>query len=413
MSIFVDETTKIVVQGITGRDGSFHAMQMKDYGSKIVAGVTPGKGGQNLDGIPIFNTVKDAVDATGANTSVIYVPVAFAIDAIYEAADAGMRLVVCITEGVPANDMLDVYNYLKDKDCRLIGPNCPGIISPGKTKVGIMPAQIHKQGKVGVVSRSGTLTYEVVYNLTLKGLGQSTCLGIGGDQIIGTNFIDCLAAFQADPETEAIVMIGEIGGSDEEDAAKYIEANVDKPVVAFIAGRTAPPGKRMGHAGAIISGGTGTAVEKVKALNASGIPVAETPADIAVLTMDALLKAEEAKKKAAAKKKTAPKKKAAKKKATVKKTAKKTTKKKTAAKKKVAPKKKKATKKKVATRKKAAAGKKVAKKKVTKKKTAAKKKVARKKVTKKKATTKKKTTAKRTTSKKKAAKSRRGKGKRR
>jgi succinyl-CoA synthetase alpha subunit len=413
MSIFVDETTKIVVQGITGRDGSFHAKQMKEYGSKVVAGVTPGKGGQNLDGIPIFNTVRDAVDATGANTSVIYVPVAFAIDAIYEAADAGVRLVVCITEGVPANDMLDVYNYLKDKDCRLIGPNCPGIISPGKTKVGIMPAQIHKQGKVGVVSRSGTLTYEVVYNLTLKDLGQSTCIGIGGDQIIGTNFIDCLAAFQADPETEAIVMIGEIGGSDEEDAARYIETNVDKPVVAFIAGRTAPPGKRMGHAGAIISGGTGTAEEKVKALNASGIPVAETPAHIAVLTMDVLLKAGEAKKKtqatkkAAAKKKTAPKKKAAKKKATVKKTTKK----------KVAPKKKKATKKKVVTRKKVATGKKVAKKKVTKKKAAAKKKAAKKKVTKKKSTkkaaTKKKTTEKRTTPKKKTAKSRRGKGKRR
>lgn len=411
MSIFVDETTKIVVQGITGRDGSFHTMQMKEYGSKVVAGVTPGKGGQNLDGIPIFNTVRDAVDASGANTSVIYVPVAFAVDAIYEAADAGVRLVVCITEGVPANDMLDVYNFLKDKNCRLIGPNCPGVISPGKTKVGIMPAQIHKPGNVGVVSRSGTLTYEVVYNLSLKDLGQSTCIGIGGDQIIGTSFIDCLAAFQADPETEAIVMIGEIGGTDEEDAARYIEANVDKPVIAFIAGRTAPPGKRMGHAGAIISGGTGTAEEKVKALNASGIPVAETPAHIAVLTMDALLKAEEAKKKAPARKKTAPKKKAAKKKATVKKTAKKPTKKK------AAPKKKKATKKKVVTRKKAAAGKKVAKKKVAKKKTAAKKKAAKKTVTKKKSTkkaaTKKKTAAKRTTPKKKTAKSRRGKGKRR
>lgn len=408
MSIFVDETTKIVVQGITGRDGSFHTMQMKEYGSKVVAGVTPGKGGQNLDGIPIFNTVRDAVDASGANTSVIYVPVAFAVDAIYEAADAGVRLIVCITEGVPANDMLNVYNYLKDKNCRLIGPNCPGVISPGKTKVGIMPAQIHKPGNVGVVSRSGTLTYEVVYNLSLKDLGQSTCIGIGGDQIIGTSFIDCLAAFQADPETEAIVMIGEIGGTDEEDAARYIEANVDKPVIAFIAGRTAPPGKRMGHAGAIISGGTGTAEEKVKALNASGIPVAETPAHIAVLTMDALLKAEEAKKKAPARKKTAPKKKAAKKKATVKKTAKKPTKKK------AAPRKKKATKKKVVTRKKAAAGKKIAKKKVAKKKTAKKatKKKAVKKVTKKKVT-KKKTTAKRTTPKKKTAKSRRGKGKRR
>ena len=311
MSIFVDGKTKIVVQGITGRDGSFHARQMKEYGAKVVAGVTPGKGGQDFDGIPIFNTVEEAVKATKANTSVIYVPVAFAVDAIYEAADAGIKLVVCITEGVPANDMLYVYNYLQDKDCRLIGPNCPGIISPGKTKVGIMPGQIHKRGKVGLVSRSGTLTYEVVYNLTLAGLGQSTCIGIGGDQIIGTNFIDCLTAFQDDPGTEAIVMIGEIGGSDEEEAATFIKKNVDKPVVAFIAGRTAPPGKRMGHAGAIISGGTGTAADKIKALNAAGIPVAETPAQVAEIMTDLIKKAKEAKKKEtvkAAKKKTTKKK---------------------------------------------------------------------------------------------------------
>jgi succinyl-CoA synthetase alpha subunit len=338
MSIFVDNKTKIVVQGITGRDGSFHAKQMKEYGSRVVAGVTPGKGGQFLDGIPIYNTVADAVNATGANTSVIYVPVAFAVDAIYEAADAGVRLVVCITEGIPANDMLNVYNYLKTRDCRLIGPNCPGIISPGKTKVGIMPGHIHKPGKVGVVSRSGTLTYEVVYNLTLAGLGQSTCIGIGGDQIIGTNFIDCLGAFQADPSTNAIVMIGEIGGSDEEEAAKYIKRNVTKPVVSFIAGRTAPPGKRMGHAGAIISGGTGTAADKVKALNAAGIPVAETPSQVATIMAELIGKAKPAKAtKKKAVKKTAKKtvkkdaKKAAKK--TVRKAAKKVAKKKKMAKK--------------------------------------------------------------------------------
>jgi len=349
MSIFVDGKTKIVVQGITGRDGSFHAKQMKEYGSKVVAGVTPGKGGQNLDGIPIFNTVDDAVKATGANTSVIYVPVAFAIDAIYEAADADVKLIVCITEGVPANDMLKVYNYLKDKDCRLIGPNCPGIISPGKTKVGIMPGHISKTGKVGVVSRSGTLTYEVVYNLTLAGLGQSTCIGIGGDQIIGTNFIDCLEAFQADPATEAIVMIGEIGGSDEEEAAAYIKKNVTKPVVSFIAGQTAPPGKRMGHAGAIISGGTGTAADKVKALNAAGIPVAETPAQVATIMAEQIAKAKAAKKKAA--KTTARKvvKKAAKK--VAKKTVKKVAKKKKAAKKVVKKVSKKAASKKKAVKK--------------------------------------------------------------
>lgn len=340
MSIFVDKNTKIVVQGITGRDGSFHAKAMKEYGSKVVAGVTPGKGGQDLDGIPIFNTVKDAVEQTGANTAVIYVPVAFSIDAIYEAVDSGVKLVVCITEGVPANDMLKVRNYIDNHtDCRLIGPNCPGIIAPEVTKVGIMPGHIHKKGRVGVVSRSGTLTYEVVYNLTLKGLGQSTCIGIGGDQIIGTKFIDCLKAFEDDPQTEAIVMIGEIGGSDEEEAAEYIKKHVTKPVVAFIAGRTAPPGKRMGHAGAIISGGTGTAADKVKALNAAGIPVAETPSQVADVMAEELKKyrAKKSKKTAAKKptKKTTKKvakkspKKTTKKKAT-RKTAKKAARKKTA-----------------------------------------------------------------------------------
>lgn len=327
MGILVDKKTKVVVQGITGRDGSFHTRQMKEYGANIVAGVTPGKGGSGFEGIPIFNSVAEAVAKTKANTSVIFVPVAFAIDAIYEAADAGVDLIVCITEGVPANDMLKVYEYLKQKGIRLIGPNCPGIINPGVTKVGIMPGVISRKGAIGVVSRSGTLTYEVVYNLTVKGLGQSTCIGIGGDPIIGTNFIDCLERFEADPKTKGIVMIGEIGGTDEEEAAEYIKKHVTKPVVAFIAGRTAPPGKRMGHAGAIISGGTGTAAEKVKALNAVGIPVAVAPAEIADLMIEKLAAT---KKKVA--KKTAAKKAAAKKTAT-KKTAKKKPAKKTAAKK--------------------------------------------------------------------------------
>ena len=338
MSIFVDKKTKVVVQGITGRDGSFHTKQMLAYGTQVVGGVTPGKGGQKLDGVPIFNTVAEAVDKTKANTSIIYVPVAFAADAILEAAKAGVKLIVCVTEGVPANDMLKVYNYLRDKDVRLIGPNCPGIISPGKTKVGIMPAQIHKTGKVGLVSRSGTLTYEIVYNLTLAGLGQSTCIGIGGDPVIGTNFIDCLKAFNEDPATESIVMIGEIGGTDEEEAAKYIKKNIKKPVVAFIAGRTAPKGKRMGHAGAIISGGTGTAADKVIALNKAGIPVAQIPSEIPILLKEKL---EKMKKKETGKKKTAKKvdaKKAVKKtatrktdkKAAAKKTTKKSTTKKTA-----------------------------------------------------------------------------------
>lgn len=288
MAILVDRKTKVVVQGITGRDGSFHALQMKKYGTKVVSGVTPGKGGQSVDGIPVFDTVEQAVKETKANTSVIYVPPVFATDAIYEAIDAGVKLIVCITEGLPTTDVLTIYNYLKIKGVRMVGPNCPGVISPGLSKVGIMPGQIHKKGKVGVVSRSGTLTYEVVWHLTLKGLGQSTCLGIGGDPIIGTNFIDCLELFEADPQTEAIVLIGEIGGTDEEEAALYIKKYVSKPVVAFVAGRTAPPGKRMGHAGAIISGGSGTAEEKIRAFNRVGIPVAELPAQVADLVAEKL-----------------------------------------------------------------------------------------------------------------------------
>ncbi|MDD3626987.1 MAG: succinate--CoA ligase subunit alpha [bacterium] len=280
MSIIVNENTKVVVQGITGRDGSFHTKQMLDYGTKVVAGVTPGKAGENVSGVPVFDSVKDAVAKTGANASVIYVPPAFAIDALYEAIDAKLDLVVCITEGLPTNNVIQVFNYLKGTKTRMIGPNCPGIISPGKTKLGILPAQIHKPGNVGVVSRSGTLTYEVVYSLTNEGFGQSTCIGIGGDPVIGTNFIDCLRMFQDDPETKAIVMIGEIGGNDEEQAADFIKEYVKKPVVSFIAGRTAPPGKRMGHAGAIISGGKGTAEEKIEALNSVGVPVAPIPQDI-------------------------------------------------------------------------------------------------------------------------------------
>lgn len=283
MGIFVDKKTKIVVQGITGRDGSFHTRQMKEYGASVVAGVTPGKGGTGFEGIPIFNTVAEAIEKTKANTSVIYVPAQFAVDAIYEAADAGVQLIVCISEGVPANDMLKVYNYLKVKGVRLIGPNCPGIITPGVTKVGIMPGHIHKKGSVGVVSRSGTLTYEIVYNLSARKIGQSTCIGIGGDQIIGTNFIDCLREFEADPQTKAIVLIGEIGGTDEEEAAAFIKKYLTKPVVAFIAGLTAPADKRMGHAGAIISGGSGTAAEKIKAFEAIGVPVAQSPAEVAEL----------------------------------------------------------------------------------------------------------------------------------
>jgi succinyl-CoA synthetase alpha subunit len=281
MSIFINKRSKVLVQGITGRDGSFHAQQMKEYGTNVVGGVTPGKGGSKVAEIPVFDTVAEAVKATKANTSVIYVPPAFAADAIYEAVDAGIKTVICITEGVPANDMMKVYKYIKHRDgVRLIGPNCPGLISVDQSKVGIMPGTIVKKGNVGVVSRSGTLTYEAIWALTQAGMGQTTCIGIGGDQVIGTNFIDTLEAFEADKSTKAIVMIGEIGGSDEEEAAKFIKKNVTKPVVAFIAGQTAPPGKRMGHAGAIISGGSGTAEDKIKALNKAGIPVAGSPTEI-------------------------------------------------------------------------------------------------------------------------------------
>ncbi len=286
MGVFVGKDTKLVVQGITGRDGMFHALQMREYGTDVVAGVTPGKGGGDVEGIPVFDSVAGAVDRTGANTSVIYVPSFAAPDAIYEACDAGCKLIVCITEGIPALEMVKVVNYLKTKDTRLIGPNCPGIITPGEAKVGIMPGHIHRPGSVGVVSRSGTLTYEVVYQLTTKDIGQSTCIGIGGDPIIGTNFIDALTAFEADAGTGAIVLIGEIGGTDEEEAANFIKEKVSKPVVAFIAGITAPPGKRMGHAGAIISGGTGTAKEKIAAFEACGVPVAETPSEISELVAE-------------------------------------------------------------------------------------------------------------------------------
>ncbi len=284
--MFVGKDTRLVVQGITGRDGRFHALQMKEYGTNVVAGVTPGKGGEDVDGIPVFNSVADAVGETGANTSVIYVPSFAAPDAIYEACDAGCGLIVCITEGIPALEMVKVMSYLRSRDTRLVGPNCPGVITPGEAKVGIMPGHIHKPGAVGVVSRSGTLTYEVVYQLTTRDVGQSTCMGIGGDPIIGTNFIDALGAFEADPGTSAIVLIGEIGGTDEEEAAKFIEEKVSKPVVAFIAGVTAPPGKRMGHAGAIISGGTGTAKEKIEAFEACGVPVARTPSEIGELVAE-------------------------------------------------------------------------------------------------------------------------------
>lgn len=288
MSILVDENTRVVVQGITGRDGSFHTRQMVAYGTNIVAGVTPGKGGQDLDGIPVYDTLDEAAGATGANTAIIYVRPAFAADAIHEAIDGEMDLVICITEGIPTLDMARVYAVLKHSGVRLLGPNCPGAITPGVTKVGIMPGHIHRPGHVGVVSRSGTLTYEIVHQLTSAGIGQSTCLGIGGDPIIGTGFIDALEAFEADPDTHAVVMIGEIGGSDEERAAEFVQQHMEKPVVGFIAGRTAPPGKRMGHAGAIISGGTGGAEEKVSALNGAGIPVADRSADVVGLIRAAL-----------------------------------------------------------------------------------------------------------------------------
>jgi len=290
VSIMIDSNTRLVVQGITGRDGSFHASQMKAYGTNLVAGVTPGKGGAKFeDTVPIFDSVHAAVDATGANTSVIYVRAPFAADAICEAADAGIRLVVCISEGVPVRDMLRVMPFLRERGARLVGPNCPGLIAPGaRVRVGILPTNIVKPGAVGVVSRSGTLTYEVVFQLTRAGIGQSTCVGIGGDPVIGTNFIDTLRMFEADPETEAVVMIGEIGGSDEEEAAAHIKANMKKPVVSFIAGQTAPPGKRMGHAGAIVTGGSGTAAEKIAALGAAGVPVARVPSEITSLVTAAV-----------------------------------------------------------------------------------------------------------------------------
>jgi len=274
MSIFVDKNSRVVVQGITGREGQFHTRQCVDYGTRVVAGVTPGKAGQNVDDVPVFNTVKAAVAATGANCSLIFVPPAFAADAILEAADAGIDVIVAITEGIPALDMMKVLNYLEGKPTRLIGPNCPGIITPGEAKIGIMPGPIHKPfGPVGVISRSGTLTYEVVNQLSLQGIGQSTCIGIGGDPFIGSNFIDCLDAFEKDPDTKGIVMVGEIGGTAEEDAAAFVSEKMNKAVVGFISGLTAPPGRRMGHAGAIISGGSGTAKAKIEAMEAAGIHV--------------------------------------------------------------------------------------------------------------------------------------------
>jgi succinyl-CoA synthetase alpha subunit len=285
MAIFIDQNTRLLVQGITGRDGSFHAFQMMEYGTQVVGGITPGKGGQSFDGpggaaVPIFDTMEQAVRETGANASVIYVPPPFAADAIMEAADANVPFIVCITEGVPVLDMTRVYTFVKDRGVRLLGPNCPGLLSPGRSKVGILPGQIATPGPVGVVSRSGTLTYELVYQLTQAGIGQSTCVGIGGDPINGTSFIDCLDAFENDADTRAVVMIGEIGGTDEQEAARFVKERMSKPVVGFIAGQTAPPGRRMGHAGAIISGSSGTAEEKIQAFEENGIGVARKPSDV-------------------------------------------------------------------------------------------------------------------------------------
>jgi succinyl-CoA synthetase alpha subunit len=283
MSILIGSDTKVIVQGITGRDGSFHALSMRDYGTRVVGGVTPGKGGQDVKGIPVFENVKEAVAETGADASVIFVPARFASAALREAADAGLSLVVCITEGIPVQEMLANYHYVRERGVRLIGPNCPGLITPGQAKAGIMPGPIHAAGSVGVISRSGTLTYEVVYNLTKNGLGQSTCVGIGGDPVVGTGYLELLAMFEQDPATRAVVLIGEIGGEEEEQAAEYIRTSMSKPVAAFISGRTAPAGKRMGHAGAIISGGKGTAEAKVRAFQQAGVPVADRPDQIPAL----------------------------------------------------------------------------------------------------------------------------------
>lgn len=281
MSILVDKETRLIVQGITGRDGSFHARMMREYGTNVVGGVTPGKGGGSVEGVPVFNSVFEAKRKTDANTSVIFVPSRFAVDAVYEAIDSGIGLVVCISEGIPTIEMAKMMSYLEGKDARIVGPNSPGLISPDEAKVGILPSHIFKKGNVGVISRSGTLTYEIVYHITQAGFGQSTCIGIGGDQIIGTKFIDCLELFKVDAETEAVVLVGEIGGQDEEETAAWIKKNFDKPVFGFIAGKTAPPEKRMGHAGAIISGGSGTAPEKVKAFEDAGIAVGDTPREVA------------------------------------------------------------------------------------------------------------------------------------
>ena len=300
MSVLVNKDTRLVVQGITGGEGTFHTSQILAYGTNVVAGVTPGKGGLQYTGndrdtfsrpVPVYNTVKEAVESAGANASVIFVPAPFAADAIMEAADAGLKVIICITEGIPVNDMMKAYNYVQEKSAVLVGPNCPGVITPGEAKVGIMPGFIHKKGSIGVVSRSGTLTYEAVHQLTRVKLGQSTCIGIGGDPIIGTRFIDAIKLFAKDEETEGLVMIGEIGGSAEEEAAEYIKKHFKKPVVGFIAGRTAPPGRRMGHAGAIVSGGKGTADEKIKAMEKAGIHVVESPADIGEAMLKALGKA--------------------------------------------------------------------------------------------------------------------------
>ncbi len=288
MSILVDKSTRVVVQGITGKEGSFHATQCKAYGTQVVAGVTPGKAGQEVEGIPVFNTVREAVKRTQCDTSLIFVPPAFAADAILEGADAGIRLIICITEGIPVNDMVKVKRALQGRETRLIGPNCPGVITADECKIGIMPGFIHKKGRVGVISRSGTLTYEAVNQLTNLGLGETTCIGVGGDPIIGTGYIDLLVMFEKDPETEAVVMIGEIGGDAEEKTAAFIKENIRKPVIGFIAGITAPPGRRMGHAGAIITGGKGTAAEKMAALEAAGVRVVRNPAEIGAAAKAAL-----------------------------------------------------------------------------------------------------------------------------